>query len=313
MRLLSSPATSGLALALAPLIACAPGESPAVAADRPATPATLREVLAAARPGDRVVLAGGSYGDVSLPKTDHARPVVVDARRATLKSLRIQNTAGWTWQGGRIDGDLPPRQYFDVAIDGARRIELRGVTLTGSMVGVTVTRGSEDILLKDNVATGLQSDGFNVNGGRRITLDGNSCADFRPILPIYDAAGKLVKDGTHNDCVQMWSVAGQAPLSDIVVTRTRARGYMQGIGQYYSGGPIRNLTVTDNDIEVRFWHAISFSDVQGAVVTGNRIRTEKGAKAANFPFQSIRSWLKITGSDVRRCDNEVDGARDRGC
>ena len=104
----------------------------------------------------------------------------------------------------------------------------------GSKVGVTVTRGSEDIVLRDNIATGLLSDGFNVNWSKRVSLTGNTCHDFKPLLPVYDAAGKQLSAGTHNDCIQLWSVEGQEPTSDITITGNTARDYMQGIGQYKS-------------------------------------------------------------------------------
>lgn len=43
------------------------------------------------------------------------------------------------------------------------------------------------------------------------------------------------------------SAAVLAAIFAALATRRPARSYMQGIGQYYSGGPIRYLTVTDDD------------------------------------------------------------------
>ena len=62
---------------------------------------------------------------------------------------------------------------------------------------------------RGNIATGLQSDGFNIATATKVSLIGNICRDFKPIASIYDAAGNNIKDGTHPDCIQLWSEAGQ--------------------------------------------------------------------------------------------------------
>lgn len=279
------------------------------AAEPPIVPSRLAEALAKAHPGDTITLAPGDYGDVVLPRADHRPAVTVDASQARLRSLRIAKTAGWVWRGGIIDGALPPAQSFDVTIGAAKRIEIAKVTLTGSKVGVTVSHGSEDIVLRDNLATGLLSDGFNVNWARRVSLIGNTCRDFKPLLPVYDAAGKQLSAGTHNDCVQLWSVEGQEPTSDITITGTTARGYMQGIGQYNRGGLIRNLTVRDNDMEISFWNGIAFSNVEGADIRNNRVRSVAGAKAQRFPHQPIRTWIIVKGTGVTLCGNTAPDMR----
>ena len=297
------------------IAACADAAQPAAghAANATATPANLRQVLEKARPGDVVTLEAGRYGNVALPKRDNAEPITVIARGAMLRSLIVRQTSGWVWRGGTIDGDLPPRQWFDVTIDTAHRIEIAEVTLTGTMVGVTMMRGSSDIVLRGNTATGLQSDGFNVAGASSVQIIGNTCTDMKPIRPVYDAAGKLLKDGTHNDCVQIWSPKGY-PVSNVSIIGNTLRGYMQGIGQYNgSFEQTERVTVEDNDIELtNYWHGIYLLGVKGAVVRNNHVSAAPGARQANYPFYLLRPWIK-TAPDAVRCGNVVNGEAERAC
>lgn len=279
-----------------------------------ATPVTFAKVAAKAKDGDRIVLAAGNYGDVRLPPVDHAKPVTIDASRATARSLTIKRpTAGWTWRGGVIDSPLPPGIWFNITMRGAKRIEIAGVTLTGGFTGVQVNE-SQDVVLRNNLATGLQSDGFNIMSSQRVSVIGNTCRDFRPLLPIYDPAGKLIKDGTHDDCVQLWSNKGGVPTRDITIVGNTARGYMQGIGVYGNPGPpVENITVEGNDLELAMWHGINIADAKGVVVArNNKVRAVPGARQLNAPFHEVKPWLKTPPGAVT-CGNVVRGVADRAC
>lgn len=280
-----------------------------------ATCATLAAVLSSAQPGDTVRLSG-RCGDVTLPARNHATPVTVDASRAVIRSLMVRGTAGWTWKGGTIDSPLPPTVWRNVMIDNARRIEISGVTLTGGQTGVLVTRGSEDVMLRDNIATGLQSDGFNVATARRVSIIGNTCRDFRPIPPVY-ANGRMVKDGSHPDCIMLWSEAGKEPTSDITIVGNKMSGAMQGISHFWhpklGRDKVYRVKVWDNDVEVSYFHGIYMENTPGADLRGNRVRTVSGATALGNPAMKVRAWLKADPAGSS-CGNYVDGKRvDRRC
>ena len=132
------------------LLAAMLAATPAAAETLRATPETFAAVAKAAKGGDAIVLARGYYGDVVLPVADHADAVEVDASQTRARSLMIRGTAGWTWMGGTIDSPLPPAVWRNVMIDGSRRIEVTGVTITGGQTGILVTRGSSDITLRGN-------------------------------------------------------------------------------------------------------------------------------------------------------------------
>lgn len=303
------------------LVQCAP----ATASSQPATPQTLAAALKAARPGDRIVLdPSHPYGDVTLPPADHANPVEIVATGATIRSLMIRNTAGWRWVGGTIDSPLPPTArpfprdavWRNVAIDNARRIELTGTTLTGGHTGVLVTRGSSDITLRENIADGLQSDGFNIATAKRVRLLGNTCRDFRPIPPVFQGT-QMVEDGTHPDCIMLWSEAGKEPTSDIDIIGNNANGIMQGIAHFYhpqqGRDKVYRVRVEDNDLLLAGnWHGITLEHTPGSTVRRNIVRTVLGSTALGRPDLKPKVWVK-TDPDAVRCGNVVDGKRDRPC
>ncbi|WP_375290996.1 hypothetical protein [Qipengyuania sp.] len=265
-----------------------------------ATCVTLAATLASAQPGDTVTLSG-KCGDISLPRRDNAKPITIDASDARVRSLTIRGTAGWVWLGGTIDAPLPPEVWVNVFIDGSKRIEVAGATLTGGKTGVLVTRGSEDITLRGNVAIGLQSDGFNIATAKRVHLLGNTCTAFKPIPPVYDGA-RLVKDGTHPDCVQIWSFPGQMTTSDINVIGNRIYGKMQGITNF-GAAPPQNVRVMNNEVEVSYWHGIAMTNSPGSFVWNNVVRTIEGAKAPNYPYYNIKAGIRAD----TQCGNVVDG------
>lgn len=276
-----------------------------------ANPETFAAVADAAKAGDTIILdQNRRMRDVRLPVKDHNPPVTIIASNTKLRSLTIRNTSGWTWLGGTIDAPLPPTVWVNVMIDNAKRIEIAGAILTGGQTGVLVTRGSEDITLRGNIATGLRSDGFNVASSTRVSLVGNTCIDFKPIPPIYEGT-KLIKDGTHPDCIQIWSEAGKPPTSDIAIIGNRIGGGMQGITNF-GALPPKRVRVWNNEIAMSgFWWAIAMNGVKGADVRHNEVRTLPGSRALGQP--DLKTTAIVQGDLATRCGNTVDRISDEAC
>ena len=292
------------------LVACSPG--PASAGTLQATPETLSAQLAAAKPGDTIVLAKNrQYGDVVLPARNNAAPIEIVAKDATLRSLTIQGTSGWRWTGGVIDSPMPPAVWRNVTILDAHRIEVADVTLTGGDTGAVISGGSSDIVMRGNTATGLRNQGFNIATAKRISLVGNTCTDFKPIPAEYDASGKMVKDGTHPDCIHMWSEAGQEPTSDIEIIGNKMRGAMQGIAHYWhpqlGRDKVYRVKAWNNDIEVGYWWGLALENTPGSDIRNNRVATTPGAVDIARPDQKITARMVID-EDARQCGNTVNGA-----
>lgn len=295
------------ALACGLAVVCA---FPAQAANRYATPSNLAFTLAQAQPGDVVYLAAGSYGDVTLPVRNHSPSVTVVATPATLRTLTIRGTAGWNWRGGKIVTPLPPAAWRNVMIDNARRIEVSGTTLTGGHTGMLITRGSSDIVARGNIATGLQSDGFNIATANRVTLANNTCSNFYPIPPVFDASGKMLKDGTHPDCIMMWSEKDRPATSDITIVGNTMIGKMQGIAHFWhptlGRDKVYRVKVLNNKVDVTYWHGIQLENTPGSEMRGNKVSSQLGARMLNYPYAPIRVWAKSDTLGSLACDNIVE-------
>lgn len=285
---------------------------------------TLRAVLAAAKPGDRIDLARGYYGDVVIPPADHAEAVTINATQTRARSLMLRGTAGWKWIGGTIDSPLPPTvQPFprdavwrNVMIDASKRIEIASATMTGGHTGVLVTRGSRDVVVRGCNFDRLQSDGVNIATAKRVKVIGNLFTDFRPIPPIYD--GKtLVKDGTHPDAVMLWSEKDQEPTSDIDIIGNRAYGLMQGISHFWHPNlgrdKVYRVRVHDNELDIGgYWHGIMLENTPESEAVNNRVSAIPGVPVPGRPDLVATPWLR-TDPDALRCGNVVNGVAEPAC
>ncbi len=273
-----------------------------------ATPDTLAAVLQAVRGGQRVVLAPGTYGDVTLPRRTFAPALAIDATRARFTGLMIRNVGGVAIEGGTVEG--PRERAATITVDFSHDIALRHMRTSGSVVGVSVSR-SRAVLVADSVFDGMRSDGVNIAGSQDVRIERNVCRNFTPTLPIYDAAGKLVKDGNHPDCVQGWSIVGRPPNARIAVIGNSGRGWMQGVffGNPGQGG-IDGIVVQGNTFDLSLFNGIALTEARGARVTGNTVRTIPGARMLNYPFKPVTAWIKlIGGGDAIVCGNTVDAPK----
>lgn len=273
-----------------------------------ATPATLVAMVGAAAPGATITLAPGDYGRILLHHKRFATPITLDARQARFESLILRRMSGVVVAGGAVSG--PPTD-MGMYVDGSDHITVRDMAFSTSVVGLSIRRSS-DVLVERNRFEHMRSDGINVAMSWRVRIDGTLCQNFDPVHPTYDANGKLIKDGNHPDCIQGWSRPTDPPTSDITVTRTRAVGRMQGI---FFNNYVRNgvddggydrLTVRDNDLTVSMYHGILLQAVRGAVVTGNTVRPEPGARNLWAPFRLVSPWIKLLGSGIEACGNTVE-------
>lgn len=269
-----------------------------------ATPATLPATIKQAQAGDTITLTAGEYGAVSIANRSFASPVVVDASAARLTALTIRKVNGLEWRGGNLNG--PRDTSFAALVDQSSNITIKGMVISGPKVGLSFSR-STDFEAIGNRFDGVRSDGINIGMSQRGRIIGNQCLNFQPNRATYDAKGKLLKDGDHSDCIQGWSRKAYTPTGDLLIEGNVAHGEMQGITFFDPGqGGYDRITVRNNDLMLEYWHGVTVYEGRGTVITGNRVRTVPGAKARNFPFQSIRTWIyTLRGIDQTVCGNEV--------
>jgi hypothetical protein len=313
---------------LAILAAVVAVSTPVAAATIATTPTTFAADLRKANCGDIIELAPGDYGAVQItrytapgvaaeiPATAKAKAVParcpsnnrleIRAEDARLSSLRIASAQGVNWYGGLITAKLGV-ETPGVTLDASRFIRFAAAQVEGHKVGVNATRGT-DYEIVGNRLERLRSDGVDVSQAQRVLIENNQVVMTTPIKATYDAKGKLLVDGDHSDGIQAWSVPGTPPVADVTIRGNYFRGVMQGISVFNSNtGGIDRFLVEYNTIDgIDFWHGITLSDARDSIIRYNLVVTRKNAKAWNFPFQPIRTWVSIpSGVRTIACGNIV--------
>jgi len=309
IRAASDPARASLPrFALALVLTCTSAvSSSATDKSGEVSPYRVYAALARAKAGETIRLAPGDFGDVIIAGRKFASQVRIDASNARFTSLIIRGVAGVTIIGGTV---VAPRESnFSVLIDNSSDLQLSHMAIAGGRIAVTVIR-SHDIAISDNDFQGTRSDGVNVSMSQKVRIQRNLCAKFLPIPAVYDGKGKLVKDGDHPDCVQIWSVPDHPPTSDVVVTDNVAEGYMQGvfitnpaIGPEQP--PFERVEVRNNKLRLAMFNGIVIYNVRDAIVRDNLVEPMPGAKMLNYPFGLIKPWIRVTGENNSVCSNVV--------
>ena len=262
------------------------------------TPSTLASALVAAKQGDTLKLHGAFDRLVVRGK----QGLRIDARGATLTGVEVLSSADIIVRGGVADaGSL--QAWRSVFVRDSSGIRIEGMTITNAMTGVAVlnSRGTH---LIGNVIHRVRSDCMQLAGAPGSVVDGNVCRDTVPNMAVYDAAGKLVQDGDHPDCVQIWPLPG-FPSQDIRITRNFCVGMMQGIfGSSRDGdrSGANRMIITDNQMRIGFWHGITVSGMRNSVVTGNRV---EGDGTVHLKGGRVRPWVRIEGEGNRVCGNST--------
>ncbi len=269
-----------------------------------ATPATLPAQIKAAQAGDRITLAAGEYGAVSITNRTFAPPVLIDASAARLTALTIRKVQGLEWRGGVLNG--PRNTSFGVAVALSSHITIKGMLISGPKVGLAFSE-TTDFEAIGNRFDGVRSDGINIAMSQRGRIIGNQCYNVRPIRATYTAEGRLLVDGDHSDCIQGWSRKGKTPTGDLLIEGNVAEGEMQGITFFDPGqGGNDRITIRGNDLLLAYWHGVTVYEGRGTIITGNRVRTLPGAKALNYPYKPIKTWVyTLRGVDQTVCGNIV--------
>lgn len=269
-----------------------------------ATPATVASVLAAARGGDLIVLAAGDYDTITLPRVKFSTTVRIDASRARLSEVVIYEAGGIDWTGGRLVGER--EQWWGVRVDFAERVRISGMTLSGAKTGIGVSR-STDVEVADNRFDGIRSDGVNIAMSQRVKILRNLCVNFDPVPTIYNAAGKVVTDGDHPDCVQGWSRIGYPLTADVTIEDNIANGLMQGVWfEDYGDGGYDRIIVRGNNLTLGMFQGINILNGRDVVITSNRVRPVPGSRLPAHPHPVIRPWIRASGEKITLCGNKAE-------
>jgi hypothetical protein len=234
-----------------------------------ATPATLPSRLAAAGPGDTLLLAEGDYGLVTFKNRQFAPALRIEAGKSRLQ-LHIIASSGITVTGGVMSapGIVGPPSYAAL-VRFSGQISFTNVTFAPSMLALMIDR-STDVVVKGGTITGMGVDGIDIAAAQRVLVDGVTCQDFKPI-----------KDA-HPDCVQLWSKQQYPATADVTVQNVVSSGDMQGVTAFNhpdQGDPgFDRIRFINNRVDGSYPQGVALYDARDSVVTGNRTTTIPGSR-----------------------------------
>ncbi len=266
-----------------------------------ATPSTMPDRLAAARPGDRIVMGPGMYEPVIIEGRDFAPPLTLDAGKARFR-LVVRKSSGVRVIGGELGPALgadPENTYkigpngYAATVSQSRDVGFSGTIFADAVRGLTIGRSS-DVTVDRATLTRLKTDGINISLSRRVTVTNSSCTEFTP------------RPGDHPDCIQMWSRPEAPPTSDIVLRGNTARGTMQGFTGFnhvrkgVDDGGFDRITIENNTVYGTYPHGVALFAARDSRVVGNKTRPLPGSR---FKVGvNLRDCVRcvVDGNDVGR-------------
>lgn len=264
--------------------------------------AELQKAVAGAKGGDRILLAGGNYGNVWLVNKKLATDVTIMSadvnNQAKIEVLTVKNASHLVFKSLEIGRPLKPGEanfaLFGI-FSGVSNITIDGVFVHGSLDGnpgndgnglgfrdsdhITVKnsrfeqigRGLQigsttDVLVQNNVFTNIRMDGMNFADVQRIVIEGNKLSNF------------FAAPGDHPDAIQFWTAGTKKVSSDIVIRNNEifqgdGRG-IQGIflGEELGTLPYTNVTIENNLVYIHDgYNGISVGHGVNVSVIGNTV------------------------------------------
>ena len=267
-----------------------------------ANAAQFHAAVRAARGGDTILMAPGSYGNLFISNRNPEGLVTIRSadpdNDAVIQQLRITRSRNFLIEDVDIANPIAPGgvRADAVQVNGARDISFVGIDMHGSLNGtpwddargmaimgssriavldsrftelraaVTISRSSDVIVAGNKVWNARE--GFNVAEGDDVLIERNLLRDFNPNLAT----------GEHPDFIQVFST-GVGPTTDLVI---RNNVMLQGDSTPIQGIFIRseriregvrhsNITIENNLYEGTSRHGISVSDAANVTVSGNTV------------------------------------------
>lgn len=317
----SAGAFLAVAVGLASASACG------AVAPKTITPDNIGQALEAARDGDVLVLGPGVYQDFAIVGRSFAKPLVIDARAATIVAARLRKTEGVTFHGGTFnapadaaehgssgkalfleassrirvenanfmgpgagaatDPNAPYGEGVGIKLMNSSDVEIRDSKFLGFRGGVSITK-SEGFVVSGNTFQYMRSDGIDVAQSRKGVVENNRCSDTR------------IRSEEHPDCVQLWSRPESPPTADITIRGNRSDGDSQGFTGFnhiHNGvddGGFDRILIENNIVNTSRPNAITLSQGRDSIVRNNHVTTTKGAK--------WQARIRVSGT-VRTCGN----------
>lgn len=244
------------------------------------TPADLKALLLASKPGDKIRPKGALLRGMTLelkpkevvagvfyPTTGAGDLTIYGGRWA---GIRLDSVTGLDVEGAEFDGPDQP-DGFGLFINGGQGVNVKGCQFESYKTGLVLNR-VEVFDVSRNAYSRMRSDGMTVGESRQGLIVGNR---FH---------GTRITGDEHPDFIQIYSRPNSAPTSDIVIRGNKGIGMSQGIcGFNHTRGGVNDggfdrILIENNDLCCGFPHAIALVEARSSRVANNRVETYPGAK-----------------------------------
>ncbi len=287
-----------LALALASIVLTGAAQAADIAVNN--APA-LAAAISAARAGDRILLAPGNYGALTIgPRRGRGAVTLMPSEARdppVFRSILVRDADDLTFENliVTLGPATAPLSTYAIEIRRSARVRLERLTVSSAANGVSgddgygvfirdsqsvtivasrlhdVFRGiaifgSDDVVVSGNSITRAGSDGVVARGAVRLTVENNSVTDFDPVDPVK----------WHPDGVQLWS-RGAARANEAIVIRGNIirrgnGGPAQGIFIKSPEIASRDILIEGNTIDQSMGQGIFVQNGEEVVIRGNVLR-----------------------------------------
>lgn len=260
---------------------CAQADQARQATVQNAIPKTLEAKIAAAKPGETILLAAGDYGGLSIYRRKFAAPGIViepaPGATPTFSEIEISESEGVTIKG--VDVTVTSAQY-GVNVGASSRITLAGLTIHAASnvaPSAMMLREDHDVTVED---CNIHDIGFGINmlESDHLKIYRNTFKDLK-VDAVRGAASNVEvignratsfhpTEGDHPDFIQFWGQKGGASRSNLIKDNVYERG---------NGGVVQGIFVADNEDVVitgnallgTMYNGITVGGVHGALIEDN--------------------------------------------
>lgn len=284
----------------------------------------LKTALAAAAPGDTILLQGGNYGTLEVRDLRFAGQVTIASASATtpahFDNLTVRASENLRFVGvdvGRALAAGEPNYVSYATVVDSKSIAFEGSTFRGNMDGnlnndgiglgvtnssfVTVTGSTFTELFRGGTFTFSADLNVAQNTFKNLAVSGNTFAQVtRLVLDGNYYGGWGAYDGyNHPDAVQFMTAGTNAASTDIVIKNNvilqGGAATFQGIFVNDETGvmPYKNVLIQNNLVYTDQYNGISVLGGENVTIVGNSVLSQTGDSVAN------RIWmLNVNGGYV---------------
>ena len=268
------------------------------------TASELRSAVGSAGNGDTILLANGSYGDVSLKGASNLT-IRAQGSGADFDGLSLRNADNVTVDGIKIDGDtdsagygtgtgLDLRASSDVTIQNSEITDFYKGIQVWNVDGLRIASNTLDNIAYDGMVLGHVRD--TVITGNDVTMHGRESID-------------------HKDAIQFYNQGSAAPSSNVVISNNHLTAVDPNFHGIYMGNAdakatgssseyYSDVTITGNVIDSQNMLGIAVGETDGLDIRGNVVLQNAGTDSSR-PIHTPRIMVAADADDVTIAGNTV--------